>query len=236
MSERLVCDIVSASTLQEDLMREMFALFSRYYNGVYWRNFQKDLLSKDWIILFRESRSKNVQGFTSLGFFEHRYLGDRVTVVYSGDTIVHQPYWNSRILAKSWIGAVMDLALTMPRPLYWLLISSGFRTYRYLPVFFSDYFPCYSRPTPPATQLLMDDIAGHLFGDQYDRTSGIVRFKTGCTPLKKHYRSFSQIREQDPHIRFFERKNPGHVDGDELVCLTEIRLDNLTSAGRRMAG
>jgi hypothetical protein len=234
MSERLVCEIVSASALQEGIMEEMFSLFSRYYNGVNWKNFHKDLISKDWIILFREFESKKVQGFTSLSFLVHHYLDDIITVVYSGDTIVHQPYWNSRILAKSWIRTVMNLALGTQGPLYWLLISSGFRTYRYLPVFFSHYFPCHNQPTPPRTQLLIHDIATHLFGDQYDRTTGIVRFKEGRTPLKNRYSAFPEIREQDPHIRFFEKQNPGHVDGDEIVCLTEISLSNLTSAGKRM--
>jgi len=29
-------------------------------------------------------------------------------------------------------------------------------------------------------------------------------------------------REHDPHVRFFESRNPGHAKGDELVCLTEL--------------
>jgi len=215
-------------------MQEMFALFSRYYDGVNLRTFHKDLKSKDWVILFREVQSKKVQGFTSLAFFEHHYQDDMIAIVYSGDTVVHQPYWNSRIVAKSWIRAVMNLARGTQRPLYWLLISSGFRTYRYLPVFFKHYYPCSSRQTPSHTRLLMNDLATHLFADQYNRTTGIVRFREGCTPLKHMYRFFPEIREQDPYSRFFEQQNPGHADGDELVCLTEISLDNLTSAGKRM--
>ena len=38
----------------------------------------------------------------------------------------------------------------------------------------------------------------------------------------------------DPHVAFFLKRNPGHGDGDELVCLTELSDDNLTRAGRRM--
>ena len=37
-----------------------------------------------------------------------------------------------------------------------------------------------------------------------------------------------------PHIAFFLATNPGHVRGDELVCLTELCDENLTRAGRRM--
>ena len=37
-----------------------------------------------------------------------------------------------------------------------------------------------------------------------------------------------------PLVRFFAAKNPGHLQGDELACLTEITRPNLTRAGERM--
>jgi hypothetical protein len=43
-----------------------------------------------------------------------------------------------------------------------------------------------------------------------------------------------QERLKDSHIRFFQTKNSGYEQGDELVCLTEIKEENLTPAGRRM--
>ena len=41
-------------------------------------------------------------------------------------------------------------------------------------------------------------------------------------------------RLKNAHVAFFKSINPGHTQGDELVCLTEIDPDNLTRAGRRM--
>ena len=41
-------------------------------------------------------------------------------------------------------------------------------------------------------------------------------------------------RQLDPHVDYFLARNPGHERGDELVCLTEIRAENLTPAGLRM--
>ncbi len=46
----------------------------------------------------------------------------------------------------------------------------------------------------------------------------------------------TEQRLGDPHVEFFVRANPGHADGDELVCLTELTPTNLTPAGRRMVG
>jgi hypothetical protein len=43
-------------------------------------------------------------------------------------------------------------------------------------------------------------------------------------------------RLADPHVAYFQAANPGHARGDELACLAELALENLTPAGRRMLG
>ena len=40
-------------------------------------------------------------------------------------------------------------------------------------------------------------------------------------------------KREQPHVRFFLDRNPGYVNGDELVCLAEISEANLTSAALR---
>ncbi|MFH7029318.1 MAG: hypothetical protein ACHBN1_28975 [Heteroscytonema crispum UTEX LB 1556] len=52
--------------------------------------------------------------------------------------------------------------------------------------------------------------------------------------LRGCLKGIPQERLQDPHIQFFALHNPGHLQGDELVCLTEICEENLTPAGKRM--
>jgi hypothetical protein len=33
-------------------------------------------------------------------------------------------------------------------------------------------------------------------------------------------------RDSDPHLQYFARVNPGHADGDMLVCLCPLSLGN----------
>jgi hypothetical protein len=33
-------------------------------------------------------------------------------------------------------------------------------------------------------------------------------------------------RDSDPHLEFYARMNPGHADGDMLVCLCPLSLAN----------
>ncbi len=156
-------------------------------------------------------------------------------VVYSGDTIIRPAYWGTPALPSVWIKRVLALAAQMPQPVYWLLISSGYKSYRFLPVFYREFYPRYDRPTPPDLQRTLDLLAQDRFGEQYDATTGIVRFIGGGTPLRPGVADVNKERQRNPHIRFFLARNPGHALGDELVCLTQIAWENLTPAGQRMA-
>jgi hypothetical protein len=116
------------------------------------------------------------------------------------------------------------------------LISSGYKTYRFLSVFFREFYPRYDRATPPEVQAIMAHLAQERFGSDYDRASGIVRFSEGATPLRPGVAQVDARRLKNPHVAFFCARNPGHARGDELVCLADLCPDNYTAAGKRMIG
>lgn len=211
---------------------ELYALLARYFDGVTRPQFERDLVEKNWVVEVRKGAA--LVGFSTLLIEEKVYRDRRITVVYSGDTIVAPEAWGSPALARTWIAAVNHLREEEPtRPCYWLLLTSGFRTYRFLPVFWRTFFPCYNRPTPSDDQGLLDALATERYGRSYNSTTGLVRF-----PQPQRLRgSVGEIpsgREEDRHVKFFLQRNPGHAAGDELVCLTELSDRNLTLAGRRM--
>lgn len=212
---------------------EMFALLAAHFEGVSPAQFERDLSEKSHAILI--TRHGQLVGFSTLLAYETSFGGKPVSVVYSGDTIVAPEAWGTTVLPRAWIAAVNRLRASVPRGrYYWLLLTSGFRTYRFLPVFWREFFPCFERATPLQTQRLRHHLARERFGAQYDPDSGLVRF---ARPQRLRA-GLHQIPEgrvaSDPHINFFARHNPGFAQGDELVCLTELSPDNLTAAGRRM--
>jgi hypothetical protein len=211
---------------------EMFALLSRHFEGVTRDQFQRDLAEKNWVVEIR--RGDRLLGFSTLLVCDVEFEGRSLTAIYSGDTIVAPEAWGSPALARSWISAVNYLRSASPeQPCYWLLLTSGFRTYRFLPVFWREFFPRHDAPLPPDVHRLLDHLARVRYGVAYDATTGLVRFphpQKLCASL----RDTPTGRLHNLHIDFFLRHNPGHQDGDELVCLTEIGEANLTAAGRRM--
>jgi hypothetical protein len=224
--------IVARAELPPPRRAEMFALLQNHFEGVTTEQFARDLAEKNWIVLIL--RCDRLVGFSTLHVLETSFDDAPVTVVYSGDTIVAPEAWGSTALARGWITAVNQLRARYPDgKYYWLLLTSGFRTYRFLPVFWRDFFPRFDAALPEDLRRLRDQLAAERFGEQYDSQSGLVRFRHP-QQLRGELKAIPAGRLSDPHITFFARNNPNHANGDELVCLTELSAENLTAAGRRM--
>ncbi|MGL5080362.1 MAG: hypothetical protein ACRC8A_02630 [Microcoleaceae cyanobacterium] len=224
--------LVSVSALSNSEREALYLLFSTHFEGVKPEIFTADLNEKNWVILLE---SKGIlKGFSTLLFYTTQFKNTSLNVIYSGDTIVDPSAWSSPDLSKAWIATVQYLQTTAPEnKLYWLLISSGYRTYRFLPIFWKAFFPRYDVTTPTWAQDLTEFLASNRFGQYYDPSTGIVRFPSPQI-LRSLLQGIPSERLRDPHISFFQTQNPSHFQGDELVCLTEICEPNLTPAGRRM--
>lgn len=211
---------------------EMFELLAHHFDGVSRDQFENDLAEKNWVILL--SRGVRLVGFSTLLAYETTVDREPVSVIYSGDTIVAPEAWGSSTLARAWIDTVHQLRQFYPRGgYYWLLLTSGYRTYRFLPVFWKSFWPHFANPTPHDQEILLRSLALGRFGERFHPDLGIVRFQNPQR-LRRDLAFVPAGRIVDPHIRFFLERNPGHGRGDELVCLADLSESNLTSAGRRM--
>jgi hypothetical protein len=224
--------LVRRDALRPRQRDEMFELLSRHFEGVTRGQFERDLAEKNWVVEIR--REGSLLGFSTLLVCEVQFEGRELTAIYSGDTIVAPEAWGSPALARTWIAAVNYLRTAFPgRPCHWLLLTSGFRTYRFLPVFWREFFPRYDVPAPPHQQRLLDHLAALRYGASYDAEAGLVRFPRP-QKLRGPLGTVPTGRTSDRHVAFFLARNPDHAAGDELACITEIHEANLTRAGQRM--
>ena len=172
----LVGSAVARAELAESEIDAMLALFQESFEAATRDIFVRDLANKHWVILLRDGDSGALQGFSTLALYETEAGGQLLSVVYSGDTIIRPAFWGTPELPRTWIKTVLRLSASMTQPLYWLLISSGYKTYRFLTVFYKEYYPRHDRPTPPAMQALLDELATQRFGAEYCPELGITRF------------------------------------------------------------
>lgn len=217
----------------------MCALLNDFFENVSPAQFEADLAEKEWVFLFRDPQGA-IQGFSTLMRLTVAIDGRPVVAVYSGDTIIHPDFWHELELPKIWGRHVFDLAAdvhasTPDATVYWFLISSGYKTYRFLPVFFQRFYPSYRQPTPPHIRRTIDALARYKFGEQYNAEAGIIRLADSA-PLRQGVAEIDERRLKNRDIAFFVEKNPGHAAGEQLACLVEIELGNVTYAGLRMLG
>ncbi len=227
-------NLISTSDLSALDVEEMFALLTNHFEGVKRDVFNNDLDSKNWVILIKDEETNQLKGFSTLLMYDTYFEGENISIVFSGDTIVDPTAWSSSALSTGWIASINKLRREYCKgKLYWLLISGGYRTYRFLPLFWKEFYPCYDSVTPERILNLMQDLSVKRFGENYNIKTGVVRFPHPHK-LRDGLHGIPVQRLRDPHIQFFQTLNPGHLNGDELVCFTEICEENLTRAGRRM--
>lgn len=226
--------LIPVEKLQPSDRTAMYMLLQNHFKGITWNAFEIDLERKNWVLLLKDETSHTLKGFSTLNLCQKTVNGEKISVVYSGDTIVDPSAWSSTTLPRSWIAAINFLRQNYAEnKLYWLLICSGFRTYRFLPTFWQDFYPRYDLKTPANVENFIVSLAKQYYGDFYQEKAGVVRFPYPQI-LREGLIEIPSGREKNPHVQFFEQKNPGYTQGDELVCLTEIIYDNLTLAGKRM--
>jgi hypothetical protein len=231
---RLTGRLINVSELTPSDRREMLALMDRHYQGVSPERFAADLENKDWVIgLF--DRTHEWLGFSTQTVLTANVAGLPVRALFSGDTIVSREHWGDPALSHVW--GQLSLKLidhSDDAALYWFLISQGFRTYRFLPVFFHEYYPRYDVPTPPPVQEVLMALASQRFADYFDAAGGVVRAGRDQYCLRESLAEVPESRRRDPHVAYFLRANPGYAAGDELCCLAPLTRENFTAAAWRV--
>jgi hypothetical protein len=234
---RLTAKLVNVAEVTSLERAEMFALMDEHYGNVHRHLFEADLAEKRWVILVCQPASGRLCGFSTQTVLDAQAAGRPIKALFSGDTIIHREYWGDRALSQIW--GRLALALIDAHPdeeWYWFLISQGYKTYRFLPVFFHEFYPRHDTLTPGRVRVVLDALARGRYPDEYDAPSGIIRATHLQYRLREGLAEVTAERLRDPHVRFFHARNPGHTRGDELCCLAPLTRANFTPAAYRVIG
>jgi hypothetical protein len=216
---------VPVSALGDALESQLANLYLASYDSSSEGLFLHDLSSKDEVLLLRAGAE--LVGFTTLRVFEREWRGERVLVVYSGDTVVERAHWGQQALAFAWIARMGAIKREHPRtPLYWLLLVKGHRTFRYLPVFGKSFYPHWSVDRSDLKPLA-DALASELFPQDYNPATGVVEFERSRGQLKPLIAHPTPEELDREGVRFFLEHNPGFPRGHELVCVCEVEEHNM---------
>lgn len=204
-------------------IRQMYAVYQQYYENTNWDVFLHDLSKKTGAFLVRKVSDGRVVGFSTLMNCEVQVGRKTVSAVFSGDTVIERAYWGARCLQLAFYKYLIAEKLRNPRrPVYWLLISKGYKTYLLLANNFYNFYPRHDRHDEH-----LHDIVGayceQFFPEYYDSQKGILDFGGDYQPLRGDVAEITdRMLMENPKIRFFEERNPEWRRGTELPCLGEV--------------
>jgi len=217
--------IVTVHELAAKDRARMFELMQSAYDAVTERQFLADLEKKDAVILLKDP-AHAIQGFSTLASLRVQIDGKTLRGIFSGDTVIAERYWGQRALGKAFLRYLFLEKLKAPfAPLYWLLISKGYKTYLMMANNFAEHYPRYEHSTPTQAQQILDAFYATLYPGTYDPQTGLIEtvgeayhLKPGIAPIA------NALVESNPRIAFFAARNPRWRTGAELACLARMTL------------
>lgn len=221
----LKCQRFSVKNLPAATIAEMYKLFEQYYQGTSFDTFVSDLKQKDYVFIIFQQKNNIIKGFSSIVVKEFDFDGRPARVAFSGDTVIDREYWGQRVLGTEFLKFLFILKLQkLNTPLYWFLISKGYKTYLLMANNFDEYYPRYEVKTPDKFMTIIDRFGNDFFGEKYDQKNGVVlskdkdRLREVIAPIS------DDLLETNPRVKFFQDKNPHWSEGNELACVARMTL------------
>ena len=228
--------IIKVKELTEKQKVEMFDLMTLHYDNYKLENFKSDLFKKEDIVLELDEKSK-IMGFTTIEYVDIDVENKPIKLLFSGDTIIHKDYWANNNLISDWFNFIYKKSLEIkPVDFYWLLFSKGYKTYKYLPLFFKNFYPCYGSPTPVFEQKIIDSYALKYYPDNYNKQTGVIEMNRKKDYLKNFAAEIPNNMLNNKNVQFFLEKNPNFRLGNELVCCAKIDFNNLSRVSKKIIG
>lgn len=206
-------------------LRQMYELFGKYYANVDLDTFSRDMSRKTGVFLIQDLEQDRIVGFSTYVSMDMEVAGRKARGIFSGDTILEKQYWGSRALHAAFYKRVIREKLTRPfTPLYWLLISKGYRTYLLLANNLLDYYP-HPRGRNSHLEGFVRSYCETLFPGYYCEERKLLDFGEGYNHLREGMTPITpELRRKNEAIAFFEQRNPTWQRGTELPCIGVIRL------------
>jgi len=218
-SAALSATYVRIGDIDVHAIRQMYAVYSQYYENTAWDIFLHDLSKKSGAFIMRNP-SGRVVGFSTVMTTDITVNGAQVRGVFSGDTIIERDYWGSRALPLAFFLYLVRVVLRHPlTPVFWLLISKGYKTYLLLA---NNFFRFYPHPENRYQQYqpIIPQYCERLFPGYYDAERGILDFGNDYQRLKADVAPINDdVRRASQAAAFFEACNPEWHRGTELPCV-----------------
>jgi hypothetical protein len=211
---------------------EIWSFMQRFY--VTERSYVEALIRHHGsIALYRAPDDGRLVGLTALDVYPTVFEGRRIAVIFTSHVMLDQAFRGHNLLQRLGWRTFLATRRRFPLlPIYWFFDSFSYLSYLLLPRNFREFWPRHDRPVPAWEHGLMNHLALEMYGDAWQAPLGVVR-RSGHKRLRPEVIPPAEHFGNDPNIEFYLLANPGHAEGDMLVCLVPLTLANLATLGAR---
>lgn len=210
---------------------EIWDLTQSYYDAD--RPYVECQLKAHGRIAFFRSPDQSLVGMASLDVYPAIFEGRAIAVIFTSHVLLREQYRGHNLIQRLGLRTFLATRLSYPlRPIYWFFDTFSYKSYLLLSRNMREYWPRHDRATPDWERGLMSHLATRTYGNAWQPARGVVT-RSGYKRLRMETAPLGVDSSTAPDLAFFARANPGHAEGDMLVCLCPLNIGNWLSIGLR---
>jgi len=207
---------------------EIWALTERYVDTPR-AHYEEKLLALPQVSLWRAHGGELV-GLAGLDAYPVAWRGRTRTVIFTSSVVTDERFRGRNLVLRTGLQVLLREKLRRPwATAYWFFDTFSYKSYLVLARNLRDFWPRRGHATPPDVLAFIDELASNRYGADWNRETGVVR-RSGYKRLLPGTAPVDGTNSADPDVGFFEAVNPGHREGDMLVCLAPLTAGNLLAA------
>ena len=228
---RPVVELVATAALDEAARAELFEFCDRF-SSRHRHRFEAQLAKDETVFRVRGSSTGHLVGFGTLSVIDVEHQGDKAIVIYVGWTMISPEFRKHGITQRLGFRAFLQQRLRHPgRNIYWMITSSTLNSYLVVVRNFRDSYPQAGRHWPARESAYVEQVLARI-GAEWDPQSGVIG-RGGVSFYREGRVDQDNVDSSDPDIAFYMQANPGQAQGDSLVCLAPLTLQNFLYIARR---
>ncbi len=228
--DRVQTSVRSTAAITPDEWDDIWALTSEFFD-VEREYAEAELRRRQSIAMFRQNGM--LLGMAAIDIQPTAFRGRRLAVISTAHVLIRENWRGRNLIQKLGMRMFLRARLRYPfRPIYWFFDTFSYKSYLLLPRNFHTYWPRHDQPTPEPRAALLDQLATQTYGPAWRPARGLA-VRSGQKRLREMAAPVELRAGTDPNVQFFAQMNPGHAEGDMLICLCPLTLSNWLSVARK---
>jgi len=227
----------TVATMSATVWDDAWALATRYNAGTR-AAFEASVRAKKYLVTIRDA-APTLIGMGTIDVYPFEQVPavankkpQRCIIIYTGNMVFEPSVRGSSLIQRVGFRCYLEARLRHPLTPIWLFYDTfSFKSYLMLVNNFSACWPRHDLPTSPAIVDFINRLGQHRYGAGWDAPRGIAM--RGERRLREGVADITPDLLENPHVRYFQERNPGYSDGDMLAVLAPLRASNWLAVLKR---